>query len=84
MVVLNAIATLVAFITFIGIVWWAWSRGRAKANRDASMLPFAQPDEGDLVDPDLSTGQEQAGQNGTRQQSDAQGRVQRKQEGSHE
>lgn len=45
MSILNGIATLVALLTFIGIVWWAFSRGRAKANRDASMLPFAQPDE---------------------------------------
>lgn len=41
----NGIATLIALLTFIGIVWWAFSRGRSKANRDASMLPFAQPDE---------------------------------------
>ncbi len=45
MSMLNGIATLVALLTFIGIVWWAYSRGRSKANRDASMLPFAQPDE---------------------------------------
>ncbi|MDX3894817.1 CcoQ/FixQ family Cbb3-type cytochrome c oxidase assembly chaperone [Pusillimonas sp.] len=45
MSILNGIATLIALLTFIGIVWWAFSRGRAKANRDASMLPFAQPDE---------------------------------------
>jgi len=45
MSILNGIATLIALLTFIGIVWWAFSRSRAKANRDASMLPFAQPDE---------------------------------------
>lgn len=42
---LNGIATLIALLTFIGIIWWAFSRSRAKANRDASLLPFAQPDE---------------------------------------
>lgn len=42
---INGIATLVALLTFIGIIWWAFSRSRAKANRDASLLPFAQPDE---------------------------------------
>lgn len=45
MSIINGIATLIALLTFIGIVWWAYSRGRAKANRDASLLPFAQPDE---------------------------------------
>ncbi|KAA0911787.1 CcoQ/FixQ family Cbb3-type cytochrome c oxidase assembly chaperone [Pusillimonas sp. ANT_WB101] len=45
MAVLNAIATLLAMITFLGIVWWAFSRGRADANREAAMLPFALPDE---------------------------------------
>lgn len=84
MAVLSSIATLVAFATFIGIVWWAWSRGRAQANRDASMLPFAQPDEGDLTDSEAQTAQEPGGQSGTPQQSDASERVQKKQEGSHE
>ncbi len=45
MAVLNGIATVVAMITFFGIVWWAFSRGRADANREAAMLPFALPDE---------------------------------------
>lgn len=45
MAVLNAIATLLAMITFLGIVWWAFSKGRADANREAAMLPFALPDE---------------------------------------
>jgi len=43
--VLNGIVTLIAMVTFVGIVWWAWSRGRERANKDASMLPFALPDE---------------------------------------
>ena len=42
---INAIATILALVTFIGICWWAFSRGRADANREASMLPFALPDE---------------------------------------
>lgn len=48
MAMLNAVATIIAMLTFLGIVWWAFSRGRAKANYDASMLPFSVPDEGDL------------------------------------
>lgn len=43
--ILNAIATVVATATFIGIVWWAFSRGRSQANAEAAMLPFALPDE---------------------------------------
>lgn len=43
--ILNGIATAIAIITFLGIIVWAWSKGRAKANQDASMLPFDLPDE---------------------------------------
>lgn len=45
----NGLMTLIALLTFIGIVWWAFSRGRSKANRDSAMLPFAQPDETELT-----------------------------------
>ncbi|HUH60458.1 MAG TPA: CcoQ/FixQ family Cbb3-type cytochrome c oxidase assembly chaperone [Candidimonas sp.] len=45
MAMLNAIGTIVAMLAFLGIVWWAFSGGRAKANHEASMLPFALPDE---------------------------------------
>jgi cytochrome c oxidase cbb3-type subunit 4 len=43
--IINGIVTFLAMSTFIGIVWWAFSRGRADANHEASMLPFALPDE---------------------------------------
>ncbi|WP_353146686.1 CcoQ/FixQ family Cbb3-type cytochrome c oxidase assembly chaperone [Pollutimonas bauzanensis] len=43
--IINGIATVAALLTFLGIVWWAFSRGRADANQEASMLPFAVPDE---------------------------------------
>lgn len=46
-VILNAIATILSMITFFGIVAWAWSKGRAKANEEAAMLPFDLPDEVD-------------------------------------
>lgn len=39
------IMTIVAIITFFGIVWWAWSARRAEDNQKASMLPFDLPDE---------------------------------------
>ena len=45
MAIVNGIATIVALLTFLGIVWWAFSRGREKANHDASLLPFSVPDE---------------------------------------
>lgn len=43
--ILMGIVTALALITFLGIVAWAWSKGRAQANHDASMLPFDLPDE---------------------------------------
>ncbi|NLC36995.1 MAG: CcoQ/FixQ family Cbb3-type cytochrome c oxidase assembly chaperone [Alcaligenaceae bacterium] len=46
MAIINALATILAMATFLGICWWAFSRGRAQANREAAMLPFALPDEG--------------------------------------
>ena len=42
---LNALATGLAMLTFFGIVWWAFSKGRQDANREAALLPFALPDE---------------------------------------
>ncbi len=45
MAVINGLATVLAMTTFLGIVWWAFSAGRADANREASLLPFALPDE---------------------------------------
>ncbi|HLR30606.1 MAG TPA: CcoQ/FixQ family Cbb3-type cytochrome c oxidase assembly chaperone [Paenalcaligenes sp.] len=44
---LYALATILSMITFFGIVAWAWSRGRAKANKEAASLPFDLPDEED-------------------------------------
>ncbi|MFY9138874.1 cbb3-type cytochrome oxidase subunit 3 [Zwartia sp.] len=43
---LNAIATVLAMLTFFGIIWWAFSNGRKKANAEAANLPFVLPDEG--------------------------------------
>jgi cytochrome c oxidase cbb3-type subunit 4 len=46
MAYLNAIGTVLAMLTFFGIVWWAFSKGRKQANRESEMLPFVLPDEG--------------------------------------
>lgn len=43
--IINGIMTVVAMLTFLGIIWWAFSRGRSDANHEASLLPFAVPDE---------------------------------------
>jgi len=39
---LRAIATLVSFGAFIGIVWWAWSKQRSDDFSEAANLPFQQ------------------------------------------
>ena len=43
---LTAIATVLAMLTFFGIIWWAFSKGRQQANEEAANLPFVLPDEG--------------------------------------
>lgn len=39
---LRAAATVVSFVTFISIVFWAWSRGRTSDFDEAAHLPFEQ------------------------------------------
>ena len=39
---LRSAATVVSFVTFIGIVWWAWSKRRAEDFSEAAKLPFEQ------------------------------------------
>lgn len=46
MAIMNAIATILAMLVFFGIVWWAFSSRRKKANDEAAQLPFDLPDEG--------------------------------------
>ncbi|MDM9561084.1 MULTISPECIES: cbb3-type cytochrome oxidase subunit 3 [Bordetella] len=45
MVYIVGIMTVVSMATFAGIVWWAYSCGRQRANRESALLPFALPDE---------------------------------------
>jgi cytochrome c oxidase cbb3-type subunit IV len=42
---LSAFSTVIGLVVFIGIVWWAWSPGRSKANEESAELPFDLPDE---------------------------------------
>jgi cytochrome c oxidase cbb3-type subunit 4 len=37
--------TVAMFVTFIGIVVWAWSRKRTKSFDEAANLPFADEDQ---------------------------------------
>jgi len=39
---LRSVATVASFITFIGIVWWAWSKRRSNEFSEAANLPFEQ------------------------------------------
>lgn len=39
---LRSAATVVSFVTFIGIVWWAWSKRRTDDFSEAAKLPFEQ------------------------------------------
>ncbi|QYY30359.1 MULTISPECIES: cbb3-type cytochrome oxidase subunit 3 [Cupriavidus] len=45
MAMLTAFFTVVSMVVFLGICWWAWSKGRQAANQESAMLPFALPDE---------------------------------------
>jgi len=49
---LSAFITVMSMATFLGIFWWACSRGRRDANHESAMLPFALPDEGGHPQPD--------------------------------
>lgn len=42
---LRTIVTVLGFLTFIGIVWWAWGRGRQDGFKEAAALPFTEDDE---------------------------------------
>ncbi|HMM53790.1 MAG TPA: cbb3-type cytochrome c oxidase subunit 3 [Candidatus Desulfobacillus sp.] len=46
---LRSIVTVLSFVTFVGIVLWAWSGRRRQAFDEAANLPFNEeelPDEG--------------------------------------
>lgn len=38
---LRSISTVVLFITFIAIVWWAYGKGQKRGFDEAANLPFA-------------------------------------------
>ena len=47
---LHSIMTVIAFITFLGIVFWAWSRKREPGFDAAANAPFALPDDAEGPD----------------------------------
>jgi cytochrome c oxidase cbb3-type subunit 4 len=38
---MRALVTVAAFVCFVGIVWWAYSRKRRERFTEAANLPFA-------------------------------------------
>ncbi len=48
---LSSLMTVVSFVTFIGIVAWAYSRKRKKSFDEAANAPFALPDDADAPPP---------------------------------
>ena len=57
MIALNVIGTILSMVVFFGIIWWAFSKRRVKANEEAANLPFDLPDEGSAVSKSNSTPQ---------------------------
>jgi len=54
--ILSSITTVVTFVTFLGIVWWAY-RLRNKRDFDAAANePFALPEEASPVPPEAEGG----------------------------
>ena len=47
---LRSIMTVITFITFVGIIVWAYSRKRKSEFEEAANAPFALPDDADGPD----------------------------------
>ena len=45
---LRAATTVVSFVLFLGIIWWAYRKGSKQFYEDAANLPFADEDEADV------------------------------------
>jgi len=52
--ILSGAMTVLVFVAFLGIVVWAYSRGRRQAFEEAANAPFALPDEADEISGDNS------------------------------
>ena len=47
--IVGSITTVVMFVTFLGIVFWAYSRRRRRDFEEAANAPFALPDDAEGV-----------------------------------
>jgi cytochrome c oxidase cbb3-type subunit 4 len=46
---LRTITMVISMLTFVGIIWWAYSRGNQKRFDEAAALPFAENDDEDAA-----------------------------------
>ncbi len=42
---IGSVVTVLFFLLFIGIVWWAYHRGNRQRFEDAAQLPFQEEDD---------------------------------------
>ena len=57
--IVGTVMTVVAFLIFVAIVWWAYSSKSKKRFEQAEQAPFALPDTADgVISSDHSTKQE--------------------------
>mgnify|MGYP001093624754 CR=1 FL=1 len=57
---LSSLMTVVSFVTFLGIVAWAYSKKRKRAFDDAANAPFALPDDVGGVAARVNSGERQS------------------------
>lgn len=53
---IRSMVTVASFLTFIGIVWWAYGARRKRAFDEAAYLPFADVDESGSFDTEKQNG----------------------------
>ena len=59
--ILSSLMTVVSFVTFLGIVAWAYSKKRKRAFDEAANAPFALPDDADgVAAPRAPSGEQQS------------------------
>jgi cytochrome c oxidase cbb3-type subunit 4 len=46
---LRSATTVLSFLTFLGIVWWAYRKGSKSSYEEAANLPFAEDDDVNVV-----------------------------------
>jgi cytochrome c oxidase cbb3-type subunit 4 len=57
--IISGIVTALFIVVFIGIVWWAYSRGNKQRFEDAGRLPFEEDDAQGVPSPrDITPGKQ--------------------------